>query len=90
MPTSSWASLSSQTGYRNRKFTTPPSMQTSSGSNPISVYTFPRLLDLHDGPFLEQGLKAMAGRLIQLPRRNKDYPDMERLARRFEEFEKAV
>ena len=42
-----------------------------------------RLLDLDDGPFLEQGLKAMAGGLIGLPRRTEDYPDKERLELRF-------
>jgi putative restriction endonuclease len=46
--------------------------------------------DRHDGPFLEQGLKAMAGRLIHLPRRTQDYPDRERLAFRFEQFRKSA
>jgi putative restriction endonuclease len=48
------------------------------------------LLELHDGPFLELGLKAMAGALIQLPRRPEDYPDRERLALRFEEFRRSA
>jgi putative restriction endonuclease len=52
------------------------------------IHISDRLLDLHDGPFLEQGLKAMAGRLIRLPRRTEDYPDRERLAVRFEQFRK--
>jgi hypothetical protein len=38
--------------------------------------------------FLEQGLKAMAGRLIQLPRRTAYYLDRDRLAFRFERFKK--
>jgi putative restriction endonuclease len=42
-----------------------------------------RLLDLDDGPSPEQGLKAMAGGLIGLPRRTEDYPDKERLELRF-------
>jgi putative restriction endonuclease len=46
------------------------------------------LLDIHDGPFLEQGLKTIAGSLIQLPRRKEDHPDRDRLALRFEQFRK--
>jgi putative restriction endonuclease len=45
---------------------------------------------MHDGPFLELGLKAMAGSLIQLPRRTEDYPDRDRLALRFEQFRRLV
>ena len=54
------------------------------------IHVSDRLLDLHDGPFLEQGLKTMAGRLIRLPRRREDYPDRERLAVRFEQFRKSA
>jgi putative restriction endonuclease len=54
------------------------------------IHVSDRLLDLHDGPFLEQGLTAMAGRLIRLPRRKEDYPDKERLALRFEQFRKSA
>jgi putative restriction endonuclease len=54
------------------------------------IHVSDRLFDLHDGPFLEQGLKAMAGRLIHLPRRGEDYPDKERLAIRFEQFRKSA
>jgi putative restriction endonuclease len=54
------------------------------------IHVSDRLLDLHDGPFLEQGLKAMAGRLIRLPRRKEDYPDRERLAFRFEQFRRSA
>jgi putative restriction endonuclease len=54
------------------------------------IHLSERLLDLHDGPFLEQGLKSMAGRLIQLPRRTQDCPDRDRLALRFEQFKKAL
>jgi putative restriction endonuclease len=44
------------------------------------------LLEMDDGPMLEQGLKAMAGRLIRLPGREVDRPDRDRLAERFAEF----
>jgi putative restriction endonuclease len=54
------------------------------------IYASERLLDLHDGPLLEQGLKAMAGRVIRLPRRKEDYPDRERLALRFEQFKRTA
>ena len=54
------------------------------------IHVSDRLLDLHDGPFLEQGLKTMAGRLIRLPRRREDHPDRERLAVRFEQFRKSA
>lgn len=44
------------------------------------------LLEMNDGPMFEHGIKAMAGRSIQLPRREADLPDRERLAERFERF----
>jgi putative restriction endonuclease len=56
----------------------------------LRIHVSDGLLELHDGPFLEQGLKSMDGRLISLPRRPEDYPDRDRLAGRFEEFKKAV
>src|SRR5712672_3183472 len=49
-----------------------------------------RLLEIHDGPFLEVGLKAIAGTLIDRPRRREDCPDRERLAIRFEQFKKSA
>ena len=52
------------------------------------IHVSDRLLDIHDGPFLELGLKGIAGQVIQLPRRSEDYPDRARLALRFEEFRK--
>jgi len=52
------------------------------------IHVADRLLDIHDGPFLEQGLKTIAGSLIQLPRRREDHPDRDRLALRFEQFRK--
>jgi putative restriction endonuclease len=53
------------------------------------VHVSERLLAMHDGPMLEQGLKAFAGRLIRPPRRQIDRPDRDRLAQRFEEFKMA-
>jgi putative restriction endonuclease len=50
------------------------------------IHVSDRLLEIHDGPFLELGLKQIAGTLIDLPRRVEDRPDRDRLARRFEEF----
>ena len=49
-----------------------------------------RLLEIHDGPFLELGLKGIVGQVIQVPRRSVDRPDRDRLARRFEDFKKAA
>jgi putative restriction endonuclease len=54
------------------------------------IHVSDRLLEIHDGPFLELGLKGIVGQLIQLPRRSEDRPDRDRLARRFEEFKKAA
>jgi putative restriction endonuclease len=54
------------------------------------IHVSDRLLDLHDGPFLELGLKGIVGQVIQLPRRSVDRPDRERLARRFEQFRKSA
>jgi putative restriction endonuclease len=47
-----------------------------------------RLLETHDGPTLE-ALKGLHGNAINLPQRKRDLPDRERLAMRFEAFEKA-
>jgi putative restriction endonuclease len=54
------------------------------------VYVSDRLLEAHDGPFLELGLKGIAGQVIQLRRRTEDRPDRDRLARRFEDFKKTA
>jgi putative restriction endonuclease len=44
------------------------------------------LLLMGDGPLFEHGIKAMAGRTINLPPRRADYPDRIRLAERFARF----
>jgi putative restriction endonuclease len=54
------------------------------------VHVSDRLLEIHDGPFLELGLKGIAGTLIDRPRRLEDRPDRERLAVRFEQFRKII
>jgi len=54
------------------------------------IHVSDRLLEIHDGPFLELGLKGIAGQVIQLPRRRVDRPDRDRLERRFEEFKIAA
>jgi putative restriction endonuclease len=54
------------------------------------VHVSERLLMLHDGPLLEQSLKAVAGALIRLPRAKQFHPDRERLATRFEQFRRAA
>lgn len=54
------------------------------------IHVSDRLLELHDGPFLELGLKGIAGMLIDRPRRLEDRPDRDRLAVRFEEFKKSA
>lgn len=51
------------------------------------VHVSPQLLAIDDGPMLEQGIKAMAGRQIRLPNRRADQPDRDRLSVRFAEFQ---
>jgi hypothetical protein len=41
-------------------------------------------------PLLEQSLKAAAGALIRLPRGKQYHPDRDRLATRFEMFQRAA
>jgi putative restriction endonuclease len=45
-----------------------------------------RLMQITDGPLLEQGIKASAGSRIHFPMRKSDWPDRNFLARRFEVF----
>jgi putative restriction endonuclease len=54
------------------------------------IHVSDRLLEIHDGPFLELGLKGIVWQVIQLPRRTEDYPNRERLALRFEEFRRSA
>jgi putative restriction endonuclease len=53
------------------------------------IHVSDRLLEIHDGPFLELGLKGIVGQVIQLPRGSEDRPDRDRLALRFEQFKRA-
>jgi putative restriction endonuclease len=54
------------------------------------VHVSGRLLDQHDGPMLEQGLKALAGRRIRCPKHPELWPDRERLEVRFAEYRRAA
>lgn len=54
------------------------------------IHVADRLLEIHDGPFLELGLKSIAGTRIEMPRRLEDRPDRNRLALRFEQFKNAA
>ena len=49
-----------------------------------------RLLAMHDGPFLEQGLKVMAGHRLIPPGRPEDCPDKQRLDLRFQAFRRVA
>jgi putative restriction endonuclease len=50
------------------------------------IHVAESLLSLHDGPMLEQGLKALQGKTISLPKIKKLWPDRDRLDHRFKEF----
>jgi len=52
------------------------------------MHVSPQLLDQNDGPMLE-GLKKLQGVSVHLPKRQKDYPDRDRLSLRFERFRAA-
>jgi putative restriction endonuclease len=54
------------------------------------IHVGDRLLDIHDGPFLELGLKTINRTQIVTPRRRLDWPDRDRLALRFEQFQRAA
>jgi putative restriction endonuclease len=58
------------------------------GVDPDYRIHVPDRLEIHEGPFLELGLKGIAGTLIDRPRRREDRPDRDRLAIRFEQFER--
>jgi putative restriction endonuclease len=48
------------------------------------------LLEMHDGPMLEQGIKALQGQLLRLPLHRQAWPDRDRLAVRFDAFLRAA
>lgn len=52
------------------------------------VHVKDRLRELHDGPTLK-AIQSVHGQSLLLPERARDYPDRERLAMRFEQFQKA-
>jgi putative restriction endonuclease len=54
------------------------------------IHVSDRLLEIHDGPFLELGLKRIDGTSIRFPRRAEDRPDRDRLALRFDQFRRAA
>jgi putative restriction endonuclease len=54
------------------------------------IHVSDRLLEIHDGPFLELGLKGIVGQVLRFPRRTEDRPDRDRLALRFEQFKKSA
>ena len=54
------------------------------------IHVSDRLLEIHDGPFLELGLKGIAGTLIDRPNRIEHRPVRDRLAIRFERFKKTA
>lgn len=54
------------------------------------IHVAHRLLEIHDGPFLELGLKSINQTQIAMPRRRTDWPDRDRLALRFDQFKNAA
>ncbi|ETX13393.1 hypothetical protein OCH239_10450 [Roseivivax halodurans JCM 10272] len=52
------------------------------------VHVSPQLMEENDGPVLE-AMKELHGDLIHLPARSRDYPDRDRLAARFADFQAA-
>jgi putative restriction endonuclease len=54
------------------------------------IHVADRLLEIHDGPFLELGIKTIRDTKIILPRRRADWPDRDRLALRFEQYNNAA
>ena len=71
----------------------PPSMRIDAhliGIDPdYKLHVSERLLIQRDGPMLE-ALKRLNGGTIHLPGRDKDRPDRDRLAVRFERFKAAA
>ena len=56
----------------------------------LRIHISNHLLEMFDGPMLEQGLKALDGRIIREPQDPRAKPDRERLATRFEQFRLGV
>jgi putative restriction endonuclease len=54
------------------------------------VWVSERLREMHDGPFLQVGMKDISGLRITPPQREEDRPDRDRLARRFELFKRSI
>ena len=52
----------------------------------LTVHVSERLLAIHDGPLLEQGLKALAGQKLRVPADDLAVPDRDRLSFRFDLF----
>ena len=46
------------------------------------------VLEEVDGPMLKYGIQSLEGKFLLLPKRKEDYPDKNKLDRRFEEFKK--
>jgi putative restriction endonuclease len=53
------------------------------------IHVSDNLLALHDGPLLEQALKALAGGQMRLPENRTLWPDRQRLEARFKQFQEA-
>lgn len=52
----------------------------------FTVHVSEQLLAIHDGPLLEQGLKALAGQKVRVPADDLAVPDRDRLSFRFDLF----
>ena len=52
----------------------------------LKIHVSERLLTLHDGPMLEQALKALKGKTVRAPDDPLAAPDRERLAARFDQY----
>lgn len=53
------------------------------------IHVSDELFAMNDGPMLEQGIKAMRGKMLLMPDRMVDRPDRDRLAERFELYQAA-
>jgi putative restriction endonuclease len=56
----------------------------------LRIHVSEHLLAMDDGPMLEQGLKALKGKLIRIPDDPLAAPDRKRLATRFDRFGSAA